>query len=297
MEPIVSFDSYFVIGGLHLRQNKPCQDHALGGSDEASAYIAVSDGCSSGRHTDIGARIMTTTALITLKRHLDIGGDTINPSAIAQLNERIRIAAEANKHMLGLTTQDMQATCLYALVTAQGGFIQVVGDGVVILKYLDSSMDSYEFKWQENRPYYLAYQGQNLRQFITDHEQVENAEKALCVTIRHFDPEGNVTIEQSNLSVRQAIEGYSIVINQSTQERLEDVIICSDGLESFHTEENEVDLESVIRNISAFKTSKGEFIKRRVSRMLADFSKEGIEASDDLACAAIHINHSERKAE
>ena len=53
-------DSYFEIGNTHM----VCQDYALNGSspDNRLHYSIVSDGCSSSKHSEIGAQILCHVA-------------------------------------------------------------------------------------------------------------------------------------------------------------------------------------------------------------------------------------------
>ena len=59
-------DSVFAIGASHVATGKACQDYTLSRASDTYAYAIVSDGCSSGGMTDVGARVLalaTATAI------------------------------------------------------------------------------------------------------------------------------------------------------------------------------------------------------------------------------------------
>ncbi len=64
-------DHTFQIGLQHLQTGKPCQDFALSGTiADDLVYAIVSDGCSSGGMTDIGARLMVLATKRAIIEHL-----------------------------------------------------------------------------------------------------------------------------------------------------------------------------------------------------------------------------------
>jgi hypothetical protein len=94
------------------------------------------------------------------------------------------------------------------------------------------------------------------------------------------------------LSTKEAIKGKTIIISpEAVQNELQSVVICSDGAESFFSGAEPYDQIAVIKEITSFKVWTGEFVKRRLSRLLSDFAKKGVEPLDDISCSAIHINH------
>lgn len=67
----------FHIGAQHLSLGKPCQDYAVSGSiNDTTAYAIVSDGCSSGGETDIGARIVALATKRALEENSHLPGLT-----------------------------------------------------------------------------------------------------------------------------------------------------------------------------------------------------------------------------
>ncbi len=284
----LNVDAHFVIGGLHIRQNKPCQDHANSGVTEDAAFIVVSDGCSTGGHTDIGARIITSASGVALKEQITNNHHNFQPDSIKERIKELSFNAQA---LLGLDKKDLQATCLYALVNAQGGLIHVLGDGMVILKYRDENIVFRSFNWQGNMPYYPSYIGVDMEQFITTHRNIEEANKSLVIRESFVLPDTEPTTTEHLVPLEEAIKGYVLHFDRAMLEELDSIILCSDGVESFRSDEGAIETLKVVKEISSFKTSTGDFVKRRLTRLLDTFAKEGIKAFDDVACAAIHFNH------
>ncbi len=284
-------DSHFVIGRDHVRQNAPCQDHALTALGNESSFIIISDGCSSGRHTDIGARIITTSGIMSFREY-ENSKRHVSPHMLAKkFQNEIKSRSEKIRIALGLIPADLYATCIYAFVSKEGGFVHVIGDGNAILSYEDGRRITYSLKWNENTPYYLSYSHSSLHDFIEIHTKIEGGEKSLKIT-KKIATAGEKITEETFLSVEAGLSGYTIEINpKDSMIGLTSIIIASDGAESFTGDDKEDNSERVTKELSSFKLFEGEFVKRRLARMLLTLSKEGIEPTDDISCAAIHVDH------
>lgn len=280
-------DAHFVIGGLHIRQNMPCQDHTRCGGTPETAFISLSDGCSTGGETDTGARIMNTAAAIVIQNYL--ATTTVDPHESAVLfAEKIRATALITASTMQLTTRDLQATLLYAVLTTLGGFVHVFGDGGIILCFEDGTTVLYQCAWEQNTPYYLIYTGTVLEHFIDQHNA--DTDKSFTVTKTVIAPDGTVTPSVEGYSALEGSNGYTIAITPEMLRTLRAVVLCSDGIESFRFGNEPFETVQVVREIIAFKQWQGAFVKRRLSRMLSDFSKQTIAPIDDIAVAAIHVS-------
>ncbi len=286
-------DSYFVIGKDHVSKHTPCQDHARSIERDDVRLIVVSDGCSTGRFTDIGARIITCATTVAFNLLLDTNDkDTLCNETIPQsMLKSIKVLAEANKNMMGLITKDMFATCAYAIVTPNEGFIHVVGDGCVILKYIDGTIISYVYEWQDNRPYYLMYSGEDLGSFIANHRKNDKGTESLMIKKISIDPDGNTTTDITCVPIDKVFEGHVIPLTKEMiTDKLESITICSDGITDFKQDKIAVPVEEVIQKVVAFKTAKGDLVKRRLTRILLDYVKQNVFPADDVAVATICIN-------
>ncbi|MCX6755032.1 MAG: protein phosphatase 2C domain-containing protein [Candidatus Nomurabacteria bacterium] len=284
MEKKGNTDSHFVIGKKHITQNSPCQDHALCGELNDALFMVVSDGCSSGRHTDIGARIITCATITAIKECLAQTSDiTILPNLIHQT---LILHAQNTVLQMGLTNQDLLATCVYSIVTPTGGFIHILGDGHAILKFKNGDIRLINTEWQNNTPYYPA--DNRKEQFIANHINTENGEKSLSVeTINVIN--GAVAENEIFFNIQQSVTGYIISLTVEEIENLEVICITSDGIGRFKKDGNFLKPLEIAVRLTAFKNWTGEFVKRRLSRALLDYSKHETYPDDDVALAAIHF--------
>ena len=283
----INVDSHFVIGKKHLNQNTPCQDHSLCGMIGEIAYVVISDGCSSGRHTDIGARIITCALSQSIKKNLsDFNGDImLLPDVIhADIVNQAQLIADT----MGLENQDLLATCVYAIITPDGGFIHILGDGSAIIKSRNNELIITTAEWQRNTPYYPAENRKSL--FIREHSQPEDGSKSMCVTQSFVSDNGSFS-EIKYISIQESVKGYVIYLPENQLKIITDVIVCSDGVESFKQDKDIVNSIDIIPSLVSFKNYAGDFMKRRLSRGLLEYSKQGMIHDDDIAMAAIHIAH------
>lgn len=275
-------DAHFVIGGMHVRGNKPCQDYATAGVLDTAAYAIVSDGCSSGGHTDNGARLVTLTTARAIQEHLTMHGtvDEIDPQHLLSARD---VLLSGFREQLMLKKEDLLATCLHAVVDATGGYVHVHGDGAFVLKYADGTMDLYVLEWAKNMPFYPVYTGEQRQRFIQ--EQAES-ETPLTVKKFFFDVDGNVYKEEEGLPIDDALQGYALFFELENEEGspLTHVALLSDGVEQLDPH----DTITAAKNVTAFKGS-GEFVKRWLNKAIKDSLKVGKGPQDDIACAAIHI--------
>ncbi|MFC1598631.1 protein phosphatase 2C domain-containing protein [Patescibacteria group bacterium] len=281
-------DHYFHIGKAHLTGGKPCQDYAISQVYNQAAFAITCDGCSSGRHTDVGARILALATANALKQHWQTIGSTQPQQAIPEiiLNQRIRLASA--QQLLGLQQNDMLATCLYAYLGPLGGFIHIQGDGVVALKFANQSIQMYSYEWSDNRPFYPAYANGQLSTFIASHG---NNLQALRLTeeVWQYTPErGIINLSFGQHSLSQGLKGITIEIPNPEfllAPRLEYIAVFSDGI----TQIDNVDWQEAVVEFLNFKNTKGEFAKRRMIRGIKNMQKEHKGPLDDIAYAVIRL--------
>lgn len=289
----INTDSHFVIGQLHVRQNKPCQDHALDYTDNGIVGLAVlSDGCSSGGNTDIGARIMTASALRSIKnRYFNPTADTIAASLKGAIMENMTYCKDA----LFATDNDLLATCSYAVMTPIGGIINVTGDGCAVIKYTNGKIAVFSLEWRNNTPYYFIYNAVDCNNsFVNLHKSLDGGFTALAT--RRFTINASGKVDSDNTiycSVDAGIDSKGFVIRHRELSDVECVAIFSDGVQDFQKGKTErIPVEQVIYEMMSFKNYTGDFVKRRVSAALKKFAKDDIHPADDFSMSAIHFDHS-----
>lgn len=285
-------DHYFHIGSAHYGSGKPCQDYSLSGANELIACAIVSDGCSTGRHTDVGSRVLTLSTLQAIRDHAKASGGALD-TAIVSITSRQQQILSTARLMLGLERIDMLATCAYVYLTGQGGFTHVQGDGVVGFKYRDGHIRMVRYEWAQNTPFYPSYGDGDLDKFIGTHGgNLDALRLSGFSVIRNVD--GIYTEENSKeFTLREGLEGIVIHIPRDELEQIDFVTTFSDGV----TQIDGVDWKDAVSAFLSFKNTAGDFAKRRMIRGIKDMQQIGRGPIDDISYAVVRIEHVEQRTE
>jgi len=266
-------DSFFYKGKTH----DVCEDYALSdtvnvalGADspEQKTPIAiVSDGCSSSKDTDFGARVIAKVAAENVR--LLIGG---NPELFGSsvITSARRIAEHAGWEMGCL-----DATLLIAASTPEYTDIFVAGDGVVVLAHDNESYTVHDVTYPSGAPRYLNY--------WHNPDRIEAYEKMYGDLRRVYSYNKGITVSHTSDT-----PFWNIRVNNSDFER---IVLLSDGVHSFQRlvtgsgkMYQPVPMLEVLQELIAFKGMKGEFVKRRVKRFAKQTEWEN---NDDVSVAGI----------
>jgi len=278
-------DHYFHIGGAHLTSGKPCQDYAISDVYEDMAFAIISDGCSTGRNTDVGSRVLSLSTASAMRDNW-LTRQMINSDRTpSEISMRQHIVLSGIQESLDLISDDMLATCAYAYVSPAGGFIHVQGDGVVALKYDDGRVIVHNFEWSNNMPYYPAYKNGKLKQFIDAHGG-DVDEICLQKETWIIDDESAVEQEVYQYSLSQGVQGVTINISQTDLRGVKFIAVFSDGV----TQIDGVDWKDAVKSFLAFKNTTGAFAKRRMIRGIKDMQKIGKGPVDDISYAVIRVD-------
>ncbi|MCK4554046.1 hypothetical protein KAU19_03720, partial [Candidatus Parcubacteria bacterium] len=181
---------------------------------------------------------------------------------------------------------DMLATCVYAYISPSGGFAHIQGDGVVALKYRDGRIDMFNFEWENNMPYYPAYNENGLADFIKEHGNDLDAlrlseKKCLMGADGNFFESGI-----KNYTLSKGVRGVTINIPKDLLlTELEFIAVFSDGV----TQVDQVSWENAVAMFMSFKNTTGEFAKRRMIRGIKDVQKINKGPIDDISYAVIRV--------
>ena len=256
---MIYFDKWSQIGSTH----KENEDFAVIG-DEENPFIIVSDGCSSSEDTSTGSRLLSLCVSECYKQ---------NPWHLPSIGfNSISRAFEITKK-LGLKNESLDATIMIADICEDKVRVCIWGDGYVFLKYKDSSLFHVKtIEYTPEMPYYLSY--------ITDNNR--NANYCKCVSNgeihKIIDDDGNFYPVPVHVPTE-----FSFIKND-----LEFIILSTDGAGSFiDSENNPIHQEDIENQITSFKRINGEFIQRRMRRMMKMNAKEGIKHYDDLTIAGM----------
>ncbi|MBI5147745.1 MAG: protein phosphatase 2C domain-containing protein [Parcubacteria group bacterium] len=285
---IFSTDHYFHIGRAHTLSGKPNQDYAMSGVLRNGAYAIVSDGCSTGGATDVGARVIALSLVAAIRElHLPSAAvssdEMFGPLDIVR-RQNIRTAT-AMKH-LGLSQDDALATCVFAYLSENGGYVHARGDGAVALVKKDGTLILTRIEWEDNMPFYpaYAYKQKTLDDFIAAHGGDIKSERVTVETCM-LGRDGSYSCETARHMLSDGLLGTIIPIGSALMEELSFVAVFSDGISQC----GDLDWKDAARSLVSYKNTAGEFVKRRMARFVKDEGASGRDPIDDIACAAISI--------
>ena len=286
-----STDHYFHIGSAHYQSGKPCQDYALSGVYGSVACAVVSDGCSTGRHTDVGSRVLTLSTLQAIRDHARASSGALN-TAVVSITSRQQQILSTTRIILGLERSDMLATCGYVYLTPSGGFVHVQGDGVVVLKFRNKKIKMFRYEWQDNTPFYPSYGDGDLERFVAVHGGDWNAVRLQCTSVVR-DVDGSYAEEdKKGFTLREGLEGIALNISREELGELEFVGVFTDGITQIgepNDSSGSLDWREAVREFMAFKTLTGEFAKRRMIRGIKTLAGAGSGPIDDISYAVVRI--------
>ncbi len=273
----VSADAFFGIGTQHVRSGLPCEDYALAHAAPGYAYAIVSDGCSSGGQTDVGARLVAHVTARAIADTYEAGG----PLDADAIQARVLVLQREGRVLLSLREHDMLATLAIAYVSPIGGFVRIVGDGAVVCAYDDGSMQLSRFTWDGNMPYYPSYADGSHDAFIAaqggDLAQVRLTEERCLVR------SGMQTCTSVPYTLAEGMQGITLRFGQDELAHMRMVGVFSDGV----TQVQGVPWVQAVRDLVAFKSLAGAFLKRRMIRQLKTYEQGGTEPYDDVAGAVL----------
>ncbi|HEY4489932.1 MAG TPA: protein phosphatase 2C domain-containing protein [Candidatus Paceibacterota bacterium] len=277
---ILHADHYFQIGSLHYQKGLPCQDFALSGANAVRACAIISDGCSSGRHTDIGARLQALSLLRAMKGR--INSPLVDANSGQIISEKSAEIMKSSSELLGLSQTDLLSTAVYAYLQNDRAILHLEGDGVIARKYKDGRIVANLYEWIDNIPIYPAYAG-NLESFLSAHGGDLNSLRFRRSTYV-LDTAGE-SEESHELSLGEAISGVTEFLPKDEMDEIEILSVFSDGVAQIEG----VKWTDAVREFLSFKNFEGEFLKRRMMRAIRDFEKAGSKPSDDISGAVIRI--------
>lgn len=263
-------DSYFAIGHAHVTAGKPAQDYAMDRVDGDSAIAVVSDGCSTGGRTDVGARIV---ALATIE------AARISPLDVTSSRD---LALDQARYTLGLEKSDLLATCLYATVNPDGAFYCLHGDGVVAVKHRSGRIHLKRFDWLDNTPFYPAYAGGARERFVEVHGGDLRGHRLTGIDV--------ILAPGQPPHTWNSTHALWIGMHPSAQrllnfDEIEFIAVFSDGI----TQIENVDWKDAVVDLMSFKSMTGEFCKRRCMAALRKWREVGKGPIDDFSMAAIRV--------
>lgn len=270
--------------GLFLKgeQHHVCEDYALFSKNEALSFAMVSDGCSGSPHTSVGARLIAHACRTVL---LGMEAYELSHISHAGLGKKIISKAAEAAALIHDRTDILDATliCTFADTVNQRVIVMMYGDGSVTWKDKSGSVKHMCVDYPSGYPRYLSY--------LLDEERNK--------ILLQKSPSG---MNQTWLSSGEEPEVINMDIEQPTfvvipMENLQWVMVSSDGLDTFFDSVagRGLSKNAVLAELSSVKGLHGEFINRRVNRMVKQFQKNGICHGDDLSVAGLSFYEEEQQ--
>jgi serine/threonine protein phosphatase PrpC len=271
---IENLDCYFTIA----KQHSICEDYAITGTEPAP-HLIICDGCSTSKNTDIGSRILAMSARKTLEEYLEETSHRELPSytdfGYALVNRAYHIT-----DLLGVEPGCLDATLMLAIPYHETLYVYVYGDGYIATVNRDEELVYRKFSYEQNMPYYLTYWIDKARRDM--YVKANRDGKEVVTATEYHDGQENSQKMDYDLPLV-----FSFAMDQY---RL--LALTSDGVSSFFAveENNKISVKDILEQLVAYKTTKGDFVKRRTRRMIKNYEKQGIYPTDDLSIATLLIS-------
>lgn len=277
----VRADSAFVAGQTHVDNAKACQDYAYAGSIGGAAHsgplywTAVSDGCSTGGNTDIGARMWVHAARLALER-----------SGFAALQDLRSLKESLLSHVGGLLApferQDALATLVLAASDGASAQAALFGDGLVALRHADGTTSTWEVTYEHNAPRYLAYE------LGTDNESMLEAWRDMVgnslVQVRTGRLANDGSVLETHCDNKPAWAYPGLWLSFEDVSQFEALLVVTDGVQSFEG----VAPEQSLQELLAVKNPTGQFLQRRFGAMARSWRKGSARMpQDDLGAGVL----------
>lgn len=261
-------DHALITGSSHFSIASNCQDYASSGTDESESWAMVADGCSSAGRSDLGARAWILSAEDALRRN--------GTSILHSREEFDREILTSIRRWSGLIkVSDLISTLCVVGGTKDEMSAHILGDGALVKKFEDGSIEIIEVSYSDNAPNYPIYQ---IDPLYCDRWYEQFSQNRTITTTKIF---GNGLIDKVSMNDTRSTWKIS-----PAAERVVAVGVLTDGIDSregYSSHQTVVDLLD-------FKSMSGAFVQRKLgSSYRRIWHKQRSEPKDDLSIAMIWI--------
>lgn len=265
-------DAYYTIGRLH----RFCQDYLCQGLQPVP-HLILADGCSAAMDSDLGARLLALNARRLLP-HLTTHG-VEQKERLAQhwrLGRRIVRRAARQARELGLDDEVLDATLLVAWCDGATVYIHLYGDGCIAVQRADGEIATIQVEYAENTPYYLSYLLDSRRELLYQ----KAIHDPMTAQIVHYQGPHGVETRRERFD-NPMIFSFDLATFPI-------VAVATDGLDSFMDIETgqRQDLLTIAQRMLDFRDLEGEFIQRRLRKLLIEYAQRRIFCCDDIGLGA-----------
>lgn len=272
MQLSVHADCAVLPGSSHLASAAPCQDYALAHCDGRTGWAVVADGCSTGGHTDIGARMWAHAAKQLLVEQ--------GLAAMTSTRECAEALVQRAAPLLApFDFSDGYATLAMAASDGVTARVQVFGDGVVAELKADGNLKIWDIRYERNAPRYLAYERSP---FLLQQWEAAVAGSSLKVFVTEYSEDG--ALLHSEFLTWSAADLVGVALPFADVQNTQALFLCTDGATSF-------DGASTFRSVfplTQVKNPTGQYMQRRLGALARKWRAAGEPGPvDDLAVAAL----------
>ena len=264
----INHDAHFLIGHNH----PVCEDFAMHGK-KPFPWLLVADGCSASTHVDVGARVLVSMTRKLIESSSEMPG-------YMELGKKISFDATAVRKILGLDESMLDATLMLAWVEDNQVHVYVYGDGSLLLRDAAGKCHTVDIDFTHNAPYYLSYWQDKVR----------------CAAYAKLNETPHtLRIKDSRENAMQSLPFYEPIRFSFNLNDYPVVALASDGVSAFmnKTEQKNIKSDVITADFLDFKSFEGDFVQRRLNRLLKQYAEQGIYPMDDVALAVLSKTETE----
>jgi len=273
---MIHSDCVSLIGSSH----KICQDYSYADKD----VIIVSDGCSSSKDTDIGARILTHCA-----KQILTGREVLRIPSWWDLGCDVTRAAQQAKNQMGLDMTVLDATLIAALRIDDRVIIYAYGDGTIAIADPDGfTYNIIDISFFSGAPYYLSYllSSSRIERYQEEFPEGKKVSRSTvwCGPAWALAKQDTMDTEFNNFD-----DPFVYTIEHLKPGAK--VAIFTDGLGTFTNDNGTIKPTQkwLVHDLMGFKNYNGEFVKRRATRVMKERMACNCQPYDDFSMAAMTI--------
>jgi hypothetical protein len=282
-------DSFFSKGIGH----KICEDYTMHGIVCNKPYIIICDGCSGSNETDFGARLLARAAKNAMTKILIYFDNYWLLSdnykvVIDMLEEEIKSNLKKMLEATYSSISVIDATLLMAFSMDDKVYVYTRGDGTLSYKLKNENVNIKTINFPSNTPFYLSYDLDKTK--LESYQKMENNQKEIISS----EISTNGEIIQTSVNT---LDFNNKIFYTFPIDKVEFISLMSDGVSAFQynakwdkeKDNNKISTNSIVKEMISYKNYAGEFVNRRMNRVLKDLEKEGIENFDDISSATIYL--------
>jgi len=263
-------DSYYEIGYSHT----VCQDYAINGDNGVLKYAIISDGCSSSKNSDIGARLLA---------HLFKQYQLIPENIIMNLQQLSNMT-----DIIQINPEFLDSTLLIAFMSDKKTTVNIFGDGGFYVKFKDGHFEYYLVDFDQNAPLYISY---FLHDTYQNYYKYFPNQKISLIKVSGKDWNEATTEVEDLTSFKNTDLFKRLMFNF---ENVSFISVFSDGVRSFTMQDDNglivpVNDLSIVSRFNSYKSFQGQFVQRRMNKINKENKKLKISHYDDISIATIHM--------